>query len=89
MGDIYPKAGAVYVWLGDATPGTDRAMAYLADERIQEYFITMGEQDLRIPSLVALRFALRFMMWSRWNWRSPQLPYGCTAISFCCVHSPR
>jgi hypothetical protein len=30
MGDIYTKAASTYVWLGDATSGTDRAMQYFS-----------------------------------------------------------
>jgi hypothetical protein len=40
MSDIYSNAAFVYVWLGEGTPATDRAMHYLANNPIEKYFRT-------------------------------------------------
>ena len=38
MGEIYSRAKNVYIWLGDGTAGTDRAMQYLNRGGLSRYF---------------------------------------------------
>ncbi|KAF1842326.1 uncharacterized protein K460DRAFT_420244 [Cucurbitaria berberidis CBS 394.84] len=38
MSDIYMKATLVYVWLGEGSSETDRAMAYLSNSHFQKHF---------------------------------------------------
>lgn len=38
MGDIYSKAATTYIWLGEGTPATDRAMQYLNAAEFLEFF---------------------------------------------------
>lgn len=38
MGDIYSKSENAYIWLGDGDAKTQRAMAYLREPKLLEYF---------------------------------------------------
>lgn len=38
MGDIYSKCDNVYIWLGNGNAKTQRAMAYLREPKLLEYF---------------------------------------------------
>lgn len=38
MGDVYSKAAVTYIWLGEGTPETDRAMQYLNTAGFLEFF---------------------------------------------------
>jgi len=78
MGDIYSKAEAVYVWLGDGTPQTERAMTYMANDHFQRYYSTTEVGNLRFRPYAALRF----IMWARWSRNIPPVPYGGTKIYF-------
>lgn len=40
MGEIYSLADCVYVWLGEGTTATDRAMEYMANAGLQRYYKT-------------------------------------------------
>ncbi|KAH7071844.1 heterokaryon incompatibility protein-domain-containing protein [Paraphoma chrysanthemicola] len=57
MGDIYSSADPVYVWLGEATPGTDRAMRYLNQGSLEKYFCP--------PRPNAAAWSLVLSPWSR------------------------
>jgi hypothetical protein len=63
MGDIYSMADLVYIWLGDGTSGTDRAMQYIAANHLRYYF----ENSKPITGAWALES-------SRWSWRRSPLP---------------
>jgi hypothetical protein len=45
MGDIYSSASTVYLWLGDGTPVTDRAMSFMASSPSFELFQNLGQPD--------------------------------------------
>ena len=45
MGEIYSKSTATYVWLGNSTPQSDRAMEYLANAGFIEYFLPEVESS--------------------------------------------
>jgi hypothetical protein len=64
MGDIYSIADLVYVWLGDGTPGTNRAMQYIAADHLQYYF----ERSKPIAGAWALES-------SSWSWRRSPFPF--------------
>lgn len=65
MGDIYSKAESVYVWLGDGTPGTDKAMAYMENAGFQRYYkITPKGKPRCRPYAAAWSI---FFSWSRTN----------------------
>ncbi|KAF7512785.1 hypothetical protein GJ744_000352 [Endocarpon pusillum] len=53
MGDIYSAAELVYIWLGDGTAGTDRAMAYMANAGFPQYYKITAEGKLRCRSYAA------------------------------------
>ncbi|KAH7084128.1 heterokaryon incompatibility protein-domain-containing protein [Paraphoma chrysanthemicola] len=57
MGDIYSSADPVYVWLGEATPGTDRALRYFNEGSLEKYFCP--------PRLNAAAWSLFLFPWSR------------------------
>lgn len=38
MGEIYTLSKSVYIWLGEGTTGTDRAMAYLSRADFEKYY---------------------------------------------------
>jgi hypothetical protein len=38
MGEIYSRAEAIYIWLGNGTRSTDRAMGYIADNVFEKCF---------------------------------------------------
>jgi hypothetical protein len=78
MGDIYSTAETVYVWLGDETTRTDRAMAHLATDYLQQDLLPMEQGNLG----ARLYAMLRFYVWTRWSRIFPSLPHGGTK-SFC------
>ncbi|KAF2730202.1 HET-domain-containing protein, partial [Polyplosphaeria fusca] len=70
MGDIYAKATATYVWLGEGTSGANRAMKYLSTAGFQQYFKSRtGEIQFR-PWRAA--FSATF---SRYSLTSHPFPY--------------
>ncbi|RDL33032.1 uncharacterized protein BP5553_08471 [Venustampulla echinocandica] len=67
MNRIYSDAKAVYVWLGDGNPATDRAMRYLANAGKLEYFIknsTSTEEEVFSPRPFAASFSVYTSRWS-------------------------
>lgn len=38
MGEIYSRAETVFIWLGDSTPGKNRAMGYMGRNPTREFF---------------------------------------------------
>lgn len=73
MGDIYSRAYSTFVWLGDGTAGTDRAMAYLGSVQIQRYYKTSPEgQDVSRSFTAAW-----YICFAEWNpWRQAVPSYG-------------
>jgi len=63
MSDIYRIATFVYVWLGEGTPETDRAMRYLAMRGVEQYF----SESRRFAAAWSLHSA-------RWSWTRNPLP---------------
>jgi hypothetical protein len=45
MGSIYSSAETVYVWLGESSPQSDRAMSYLASTGYQECFSRISNSN--------------------------------------------
>lgn len=66
MGEIYSRADHVYIWLGDGTRGTDRAMGYIADNVFEKNFLR-GK-----PFAAARTICL-----APWNLFSAPLPLPC------------
>jgi hypothetical protein len=64
MGDIYSVAKVVYVWLGQGTPETDRAMQYFATDRLEPFF------EKNSPMAAAW-----FIKSSAYSWRRNPLPF--------------
>jgi hypothetical protein len=55
MGDIYSSAETTYVWLGEGSTSTDRAIKYLSRCGFLEYYFAVGE-DFRNSELTKPRF---------------------------------
>jgi hypothetical protein len=76
MGDIYSKSTTVYVWLGNGTPESDRAMDYLATAGfVEDFFIeddSIGDESSRV---VHPRASAAF--WSAFTsaWSSSRAPF--------------
>jgi hypothetical protein len=71
MGDVYSKADSVFIWLGDATRETDRAMIWLQSSGFQEYFAATAEESKKSRHWAAAR-----SLWlSRWNPRRHPIPF--------------
>jgi hypothetical protein len=66
MGEIYSRADSIYIWLGDGTRGTDRAMRYIADNVFEKYF-RRGKPF----------GAARTVCLAPWNFFSAPLPLPC------------
>ena len=64
MGEIYSRARTVYIWLGEGTPGTDRAMRYLGREKLSRY-CTIDEHGRLVMRPWAAAWAIVKAHWSR------------------------
>jgi hypothetical protein len=62
MGDIYSRAHCVYVWLGEGSISTDRAMAYMANAGFQAYYKETSKNLVYRPWSAA--FSLHAAKWS-------------------------
>ncbi|KAK8015199.1 hypothetical protein PG990_008495 [Apiospora arundinis] len=56
MGDIYSKATTVYIWLGDGTPATNRAMDYMAKPVLARYYKAQADGTVKSSWLTAAWF---------------------------------
>jgi hypothetical protein len=65
MGNIYSNAELVYIWLGDGTNGTDRAMRYFAKNE----FGNLCEKSSPFAAAWTLFI-------SQWSWTGNPLPLG-------------
>jgi hypothetical protein len=71
MGDIYSKADSVFIWLGDATRETDRAMTWLQSSGFQEYFATTAEENKK-----SRPFAAATSIWlAAWSTTRHPIPF--------------
>lgn len=63
MGDIYTRAHSTFIWLGEGTAQTDRAMAYMGGTQIQQYYeINPEGQD--VSHIRAASWYIAFAEWS-------------------------
>jgi hypothetical protein len=66
MGDIYSESAIVYVWLGEGTDSSDRAMDYLSRANFYKYIITNADGSRKYRrwaagwSLFASRLSLTY-----------------------------
>jgi hypothetical protein len=65
MGDIFSSAELVYIWLGEGTDGTDRAMQYFAKNE----FGNLYEKSSPLAAAWSLFI-------SQWSWTRNPLPLG-------------
>ncbi|KAF2128950.1 hypothetical protein P153DRAFT_397162 [Dothidotthia symphoricarpi CBS 119687] len=71
MGDIYSNAASVYVWLGDGTSGTDRAMWFMATSSFDKYHTIAASGKRR-----SRPFAAAWSLWSaRWSRTRHPFPF--------------
>jgi Heterokaryon incompatibility protein (HET) len=52
MGEIYSGAQIIYIWLGEGTEQSDRAMAHLGKAGFLDYFSTTGSSRSRVWTAV-------------------------------------
>jgi hypothetical protein len=64
MGEIYSSASVVYIWLGESTPGTDRAMRYLDGGGLSR-FCGVNEHGRAEARVCAALWAITKDHWSR------------------------
>ncbi|RDW81871.1 hypothetical protein BP6252_02983 [Coleophoma cylindrospora] len=64
MGTIFPSAQLVYIWLGEGSKKTDRAMDYLAQGGLPFSFLITRRVGGRIPTgnSMAFRFAIHILL---------------------------
>ncbi|KAK8137540.1 heterokaryon incompatibility protein-domain-containing protein [Apiospora sp. TS-2023a] len=72
MGDIYSIAETVYIWLGDGTPGTDRAMDYMSNPVLARYYTPQADGTAESSPF----FAAWFLYWSKFNIKKHPIPFS-------------
>jgi hypothetical protein len=71
MGSIYSLAQCVYVWLGEGSPETDRAMAYMANAWFERYYrVTESGRTASHPHAAAW-----FAFIARWSTKHHPMPF--------------
>lgn len=60
MGDIYPMAESVYIWLGEGSPDSDQAMDYLSNAGFQDFLVPHGKFNYLIPEKSAVLWEAAF-----------------------------
>lgn len=86
MGDIYSHASTVYVWLGEGTEGTDRAMAYLATAGFLNYFTSNGEPNGKRFRISRHWCAFWNSYRARWSRTSYPMPLCTSGKMFSFIH---
>jgi hypothetical protein len=79
MGRIYSAAKTVYIWLGDGTPASDKAMNYMAEAGFVEYFAQPTDLwNVRLPPRLA-NPQIQTAFWSAITsqWSSTRHPFPC------------
>ena len=79
MGDIYDRAIRVFVWLGEGTSATDRAMIYIRNCGLLEYFFVDGDPtgaELQAPRSWRAFFITYFSRWSFKSYFNPFIKDG-------------
>jgi hypothetical protein len=72
MGKIFSLAECVYIWLGEGTDATDRAMAYLANAGLHQYHKTTKNR-----SLVCRPYAAAWSIYfARWSTKYHPIPFN-------------
>lgn len=74
MGDVYTQADAVYVWLGEGSERTDRAITYLQNHRFLSYFHPDECIESNLPKPQPWR-ALWFYYSARFKLNNTLYPY--------------
>jgi len=68
MGDIYSRARATYIWLGEGNAATERAMHLMTNTGLLEYYFVDGNPDgaeLPSPRLLGAFWSSLTARWSR------------------------
>ena len=66
MGDIYPMAESVYIWLGEGSPDSDQAIDHLSNIGLQKFLTPHGKFNYLIPEKSALLWKIALFQTYVW-----------------------
>jgi hypothetical protein len=86
MGHIYSLASSVYIWLGEGSHESDKAMDNLAAAGFLEYFLEKDEFDKDRPSIKARKWAAVWAAWrTSWNFVDNRFVRDSTSVLYICA----